>query len=60
MRKICITLCLSLLTSLIHAAVMPAQLKVNQSHHQIVIAEQSVHDSNEVENHSQDSQAKTR
>jgi hypothetical protein len=57
MRKICITLCLSLLTSLIHAAVMPAQLRVNQSHHQIVAAEQSVHDCNEVENHSQDTKS---
>jgi len=51
MRKICIALCLSLLTSLIHAAVMPTQLRENQSHHQIVAAEQSVQHCHEVESH---------
>ena len=48
MRKICFALCLSLLTSLIHATVIPTELKANQSHHQIVANEQSVQHCHEV------------
>ena len=43
MRKICLALCLSLFASLIHAASMPIELSIPQSHHQAVAIEASAH-----------------
>lgn len=43
MRKICILLCLSLFTSLIHAAVMKVDLPAHSSSQQINTTDSSVH-----------------
>jgi hypothetical protein len=54
MKKICFVLCLSLFASLIHGAVMPIELLVNQSQHQMTVIENSAHHCDEVVNNSQD------
>ncbi len=46
MRRICLALCFSLFASLLHAAVMPIELPINQSHHQIT--DNSAHHCDEV------------
>lgn len=43
MRKICLILCLSLFTSLIHAAVMEVELPAHSSSQQINTTDSSVH-----------------
>ena len=43
MRKICILLCLSLFTSLIHAAVMKTELPMQSSTHHAAAPDSSVH-----------------
>jgi hypothetical protein len=63
MRKICIALCLSLFTSLIHAAVMPivqpfSQSSIIQDHHQVVVVDSAAHHCDEVASNSSDSNGK--
>lgn len=58
MRKVCIALCLSLFASLIHAAVMPIELPINQSHHQVTVTDNSVHHCDEVASNSHDTNTK--
>ncbi len=54
MRKICIVLFLSLFASLIHAAVMPIELKSYQSPHVITTIDSSAHHCDEVASNPQD------
>ena len=42
MRKICLALCLTLFTSLIHAAVMPVGISIHHSNHQLSMTDDSV------------------
>jgi hypothetical protein len=54
MRRICIALCFSLFASLIHAAVMPIELPINQSHHQVTVTDNSAHHCDEMVSNSAD------
>lgn len=54
MRKICLALCLTLLTSFIHAAVMPIDGALSQSH-EAVLAETSSHHCDDLSHDSHDS-----
>ncbi|MBU3625641.1 hypothetical protein ICN48_05250 [Polynucleobacter sp. JS-Safj-400b-B2] len=54
MRRICIALCFSLFASLIHAAVMPIDLSVEQAQHQVTVADNSAHHCDEVVSNSHD------
>ena len=58
MRKICLALCLSLFTSLIHAVVMPIDISVAQSHHQTIVVDASAYHCDEAVNNSQDANSK--
>lgn len=58
MRKICILLCLSILTSLIHAAVMKVDLPGHTSSDQISSSESSAHHCDEEVNKPTDSNPK--
>ena len=54
MKRICIALCFSLFTSLIHAAVMPLELPSNQLHYQITAIDNSAHHCDEAVSNAQD------
>ncbi|WP_281970382.1 MULTISPECIES: hypothetical protein [unclassified Polynucleobacter] len=54
MRKICIAICFSLLSSLIHAAGMPIDLSAHLPNHQATVTDNSTHHCDEVASNSQD------
>jgi hypothetical protein len=54
MRRTCIALCFSLFASLIHAAVMPIDLSVEQPQHQVAVTDNLAHHCDEVVSNSHD------
>ena len=54
MRKICLALCISLFASIIHAGVMPIDMMTQDSHHQSMTIDTSVHLCEELASNSQD------